>query len=513
MVNLATKVWSNADRDPDQPAVKSRAGELTYAGLRAASSRVAGAVRKAGYEPLDRVVLIAPTIIEFPIVYLGLHAAGVSVITMNPMSTGSEIGHVLDDSRASLVIAWHESAGAAADAAADRGIPLWRIDPRAVFDAVPLGSVHEHAPDDTAVILYTSGTTGRPKGVEITAANLMSTAEGFIPVLELTNDDRFGTALPLFHVFGQAIVMNATLVVGASLSLLSPFEPTDMLELARRDALTAMAGVPTMWNAMLQVEDGMGPETFAHLRLAASGGASLPTEVVRAFKERFDCVILEGYGLTETTGTGTFNDINRMQKPGTVGPALPGTTIEVRGASGEPVEANVVGEVFITGPTIMKGYRNRPDATAADLRDGWLRTGDLGTLDEDGYLTIVDRAKDLIIRGGYNVYPREVEEVLYEHPDIVEAAVVGVTDAHFGEEVAAVIVLRGGATARGEDIRAWAKEQLSGYKVPRIYQFVDQLPKSATGKILKREIDLAAVRDQGLNEPLARTFSGREAPR
>jgi len=498
MVNVAANVWSNADRDPDRLAVKSPAGELTYGQLRAASSLVAGAVRDAGLKPLDRVVLIAPTIVEFPIVYFGLHAAGVSVITMNTMATGPEIGYVLDDSEASLVIAWHECADAAAGVAVQRGIPFWRLEPGAAFDAIPVESAHQHAPDDTAIILYTSGTTGRPKGVEITAANLVATTTAFVPILALTEDDRFGTALPLFHVYGQAIIMNTALVAGAMLSVLSPFEPTQMLEMLRRDRLTALAGVPTMWNAMLHAAQGYGPDDFVHLRLATSGGASLPGEVMRAFKERFDCLILEGYGLTESTGGATFNDINREQKTGTVGPALPGSAIEVRDGESHRVAPGVVGEVFIKGPTIMKGYRNRPDATAADLRGGWLKTGDLGVLDEDGYLSIVDRAKDLIIRGGYNVYPREVEEVLYEHPDIVEVAVVGVPDDHLGEEVAAVIALRAGAYVTGAEIRTWAKVQLSAYKVPRLYQFVESLPKGATGKILKREIDRGAIRAAGV---------------
>jgi long-chain acyl-CoA synthetase len=494
MVNVAANVWSNAERDPDRKALRSPRGDLSYGQLRDLSSRVAGAVKAAGLQPLDRVVFIAPSIIEFPVVYFGLHAAGISVITMNTMATAPEIGYVLDDSEAALVIVWHESAGAARSAAADRGVDVWVVDEGAIFDAVPVDVAHEHAPDDTAIILYTSGTTGRPKGVELTAANLLDTTASFLPVLALTADDRFGTALPLFHVYGQAVVMNTVLVTGASLSVLSPFEPVAMLDMLRRDQLTAMAGVPTMWNAMLHAAADFGPSDFVHLRLATSGGASLPVEIMRAFNERFDCAILEGYGLTESTGAATFNDIGRPQKPGTVGPALPGSFIEVRDMVGVPVAAGVVGEVFIKGPTIMKGYRNRPEATAEDLRDGWLKTGDLGVLDEDGYLSIVDRAKDLIIRGGYNVYPREVEEILYEHPDIVEVAVVGVPDDHFGEEVAAVIALRPGATLSGAELRDWAKVQLSAYKVPRLYQFVESLPKGATGKILKREIDREAIR-------------------
>lgn len=493
MVNVAANVWAHAESSPDRTAVRSETGDLTYGELRTANALVAGAVKAAGITALDRVVFIAPTIKEFPIVYYGLHAVGVSVITMNTMATAAEIGYVLDDSEALQVIAWHECSAAAAAAAQERGLPVWIVEPGASFDAEPVTEVHEHEPDDTAIILYTSGTTGRPKGVELTAANLVETTTSFHPVLALTADDRFGTALPLFHVYGQCVVMNSVLVIGASLSILSPFEPTKMLAMVSEHELTCLAGVPTMWNAMLHAAADHGPDDFEHLRLAASGGAPLPVDIIRAFRDRFECAILEGYGLTESTGAATFNDINREQKAGTVGPTLPGTSVEVRDSDGNPVAAEVVGEVFLKGPTIMKGYRNRPEATEADLRDGWLKTGDLGMLDADGWLSIVDRAKDLIIRGGYNVYPREVEEVLYEHADIVEVAVVGVPDDHFGEEVAAVVALRAGSTLTGEELRAWSKVQLSAYKVPRLYKFVDALPKGATGKILKRNIDRESI--------------------
>ncbi len=502
MVNVAADVWAHADSDPDRIAVRSPV-TITFGELRQAARRVAGAVRSAGFAPLDRVLFIAPTIPEFPGIYYGLHAAGVTVITMNTMSTAREIGYVLDDSGTSLVIAWHDCAEGARTAAAERGVAFWEIAPGHTFDAPPLEESHVHAPDDTALILYTSGTTGRPKGAELTAANLVHTTRAFRAVMNLTAEDRMGTALPLFHVYGQAVGMNTVLSAGASISLLRPFEPAEMLRMARRDRLTVLLGVPTMWNAMLHAEGDFPPEDFTELRIAGSGGASLPVEVIRALKDRFGCDVLEGYGLTETTGGATFNDLNREQRTGTVGPALPGMTVEVRDPEGRALPPGEVGEVYIAGAAVMKGYWNRPEANAEDLRDGWLRTGDLGTLDEDGYLSIVDRVKDMIIRGGYNVYPREVEEVLYEHPDIVEVAVVGVPDAHYGEEVAAVAVLAPGATPTGEEIRAWAKRRLSAYKVPRLYAFVDELPKGATGKILKRAIDRESLRPAARQETSA----------
>lgn len=488
MVNVAADVWAHALAEPDRIAIRSPR-QITYGQLREVNARVAGAVRAAGRRPLDRVLFIAPSIPEFPEVYYGLHAAGVTVITMNTMSTDPEIGYVLDDSGASLVIAWHENSTHAKSAAADRGIEFWELGPDTAFDAEPVTEAHDHASSDTALILYTSGTTGRPKGVELTASNLTDTVTSFLPVLNLSPDDRFGTGLPLFHVYGQAVCMNTTLSTGASFSLVHPFDPKTMLDVMVADELTTLAGVPTMWNAMLHVEGSYSPADFTHLRMATSGGASLPVEVIRAFSDRFDCAILEGYGLTESTGAATFNDINKPQKAGTVGPALPGTDLEIRDPEGNVLGPDQPGEVFIKGPTVFKAYWNRPDASAADLQDGWLKTGDIGSLDADGYLSIVDRVKDLIIRGGYNVYPREVEEVLYEHPSIVEVAVVGVPDEFYGEEIAAVTVLQPGAEETAETIRAWAKERLSAYKVPHLFAFVDALPKGATGKILKRAID------------------------
>jgi len=493
MVNIAADVWSNADTDPDRIAIRSPR-TITFGELRRTNQQVAGAVRAAGIAPLDRVLFIAPTIPEFAEVYYGLHAAGVTVITMNTMSTEPEIGYVLDDSGTSLVIAWHECAENARAAAADRGLPFWQIDPGFSFDAEPLETAHEHERSDTALILYTSGTTGRPKGAELTAANLVDTVASFKPVLELNGDDRFGTALPLFHVYGQCVCMNTSLSLGSSFSMVHPFHPKAMLDVMVQDRLTSMAGVPTMWNAMLHVEGDYTPEDFSELRLASSGGASLPVEVIRAFKERFGCAILEGYGLTETVGAATATSITGQQKVGAVGQALPGTELQIRDPEGKVLGPNETGEVFVKGPTVMKGYWNRPDATASDLQDGWLKTGDIGQIDEDGFLSIVDRVKDLIIRGGYNVYPREVEEVLYEHPDIVEVAVVGVPDEHYGEEIAAVTVLAPGSEATTESIRAWAKERISAYKVPHLFAFVDALPKGATGKILKRAIDRDELR-------------------
>jgi len=497
MSNAAQAAWDHAVADPDRVALRGAGEPWTYGRLRDHAAAIAARLRDAGVRPGDRVLLVAPSVPEFAGAYYGIHAAGAVAVTANTMSTRPELEYVGGDAGVSLVLGWHEVMPAPADAAAALGVAYWALDPdlAGLTHEAPLAAPEPREPGDNAVILYTSGTTGRPKGAQLTHGNLVACAEIFAEVLEVDPEDRMGTALPLFHVFGQCVVMGTTLRAGASLSILPRFDAVELLDMLRRDRLTMMSGVPTMWNALLHAPAGeTDREDFATLRLAASGGAAMPAEVMNAFEERFGCVILEGYGLSETTGAATFNGLHRVRKPSCVGIALPRCEVEVRGADGRPVPTGEVGEVHIAGPVVMSGYWDRPEATAETLVDGWLRTGDLGTMDADGDIRIVDRKKDLIIRGGYNVYPREVEEILYEHPDVVEVAVIGVPDEHFGEEVAAVVALRPGAAFDAAAFRAWAKERLSAYKVPRLLQVVDALPKGPTGKILKREIDAGAVR-------------------
>jgi long-chain acyl-CoA synthetase len=494
MPNVAAPMWEHAGARPEAVALRAGDDVWGYGRLRDASAAFAGELRARGVQAGDRVLLVAPTVPEFVVAYLGAHLVGAVVITMNTMATAREIDYVLEDSGATIVLVWHEARDAAQRAADERALPLRILEPGAVADGgEPVDAPLDRDGQHTAVLLYTSGTTGRPKGVELSVANLLDTAQTFVEQLQLTPEDRFGTGLPLFHIYGQAVCLNTALATGCSMSLLSPFEPVAMLEMIRRDRLTTVAGVPTMWNAMLHAAGDFGPDDFTQLRLASSGGASLPGEVIKAFSERFGCTILEGYGLTESTGAATYNSPDREHRVGSVGVPLPGTAIEIRGADGSVLPAGQVGEVYLRGPSVMRRYWNRPEATAADLVDGWLKTGDLARLDEDGYLYIVDRAKDLIIRGGYNVYPREVEEVLYQHPDIIEAAVIGVPDEKYGEEVAAVITPRPGAVVEADELRVWAKEQLSAYKVPHLIRCVDALPRGATGKIIKREIDWDAL--------------------
>ncbi|WP_405487151.1 class I adenylate-forming enzyme family protein [Nocardia sp. NBC_00511] len=501
MANIVDPAWRHATIDPDRIALRTPGEELSYGELIRRAASFGGMLRELAVGSGDRIVLIAPTRPEFVIAYLGAQLAGVVVVTVNTMATRHEIDWVIVDSDASLIVDWHVGTAGAA-AAAFRGIRRVRLEPGAITDSEhPLLEPISRSVDDTAVLLYTSGTTGKPKGVELTIANLAHTANVYAEQLGLGSADRLGTGLPLFHVYGQVVALLTALNLGCSFSLLSPFTPVAMLELIRDHELTVVAGVPTMWHAMLRADSDIGAADVCGLRLAASGGAALPREVATAFAERFGCTILEGYGLTESTGAATYLALDRDYPEGSVGQALPGTDIEIRDADGTEVAIGAIGEVFLRGPSIMKGYWRRPDATAAELPGGWLRTGDLGFLDFDGYLFIVDRLKELIIRGGYNVYPREVEEVLHRHPGIAEVAVIGIPDPRHGEEVGAAVVLLPGHSPTAEQIRVWAKERLSAYKVPHRFVFVDALPLGPTGKVLKRAIDWTALTAAGGGEP------------
>ncbi|KJF24446.1 AMP-dependent synthetase [Rhodococcus sp. AD45-ID] len=488
MVSVLDPVTRYAAATPDNIAIRGSGRDWTYRQLHDASLSFGGRIRAAGLSEGDRVLLAAPSVAEFIVAYMGIQAAGCVVVPVNTMSAQPEIEYVLDDADISLAIAWHQLGPATHDAGAARGVPVWTLTEESARTDQEPTAIADRDVHDTTAILYTSGTTGRPKGAQLTVG--LSAGEIGAESSRGNSSDRTGTGLPLFHIFGQGSVMMATFTGGGSLSLLPRFDPTAMLDLVRKDKLTIMAGVPTMWNAMLHAAADVDSSDFEQLRIAISGGASLPGEVARAFETRFACTILEGYGLTETSAFGTFNSIDRPPKIGYTGRAVPRTEVEVRDHDGNHCPAGTVGEVFIKGPTVMKGYWKRPDDTSAVLSpDGWFRTGDLGETDADGDLRIVDRVKDLIIRGGYNVYPGEVEEVLYQHPDIIEAAVIGIPDDYYGEEVAAVVAVRSGSVVDAADVTAWARERLSAYKIPRVVQFIDALPKGSTGKILKRSID------------------------
>ncbi|HZE17445.1 MAG TPA: long-chain fatty acid--CoA ligase, partial [Mycobacterium sp.] len=346
----------------------------------------------------------------------------------------------------------------------------------------------EREESDTAVILYTSGTTGTPKGAELTHANMLDNCYyGGTELVDVSEQDVILGALPLFHSFGQTCCLNTSVRAGACLTLMPRFDPDKALQIIQRDQVTTFDGVPTMYHAMLNHPERDRYDTSS-LRLCVSGGDAMPVEVMRGFEEAFGCMILEGYGLSETSPVASFNQRDRERKPGSIGTPIRGVEMKVVDEHGNELPIGEVGEIVIRGHNVMKGYLNRPDATREVLKDGWLRTGDLARRDADGYFFIVDRKKDMIIRGGYNVYPREIEEVLYEHPAVLQAAVVGIPDEAMGQEVGAAVVLRPGAHTSAEELHDFAKERVAAYKYPRRIWFTEQLPIGTTGKILKREV-------------------------
>ncbi|MDQ2816160.1 MAG: long-chain fatty acid--CoA ligase [Actinomycetota bacterium] len=492
MTDLGALLEQAAAGQPDRIALRMDDLVLTYAQLREAAARMSTLLTSAGIEPGDRVGIMLPNVPAFPIAFYGALAAGAVVVPMNPLLKSREVGYYLTDSGAKVVLAWQTAAGEAAKGAADAGAQaITVLTPDAadlLADHAPAAGRSGRGDDDDAVILYTSGTTGKPKGAELTHANLVRNAELTArTLLKNDPDDVMMGCLPLFHVFGLTCGLNATMAIGGTLTLLPRFEPAKALEIIQRDAVTIFEGVPTMYAAILHLPDA-DPAMAATLRVCASGGASMPVEIMRGFEEKFGCTILEGYGLSETSPVASFNHPDAERKPGSIGFPVEGVQMRLIDEAGQTVPEGEIGEIAVRGHNVMKGYWGNPEATAEAITDEWFRTGDLAKVDSDGYYYIVDRKKDLIIRGGYNVYPREIEEVLYEHADVAEVAVIGIRHAELGEEVGAAVALKPDATATPEELRAFAKDKVAAYKYPRQVWLVESLPKGPTGKILRREV-------------------------
>jgi long-chain acyl-CoA synthetase len=491
MPNLANEFVEAARIYPDRTAVRQDDVVLTYANLDARTASVAGWLTANGVLPGDRVGVMLPNVADFAVVYYGVLRAGAVVVPINPLLRGREVEHYLSDSGARLIFAWHAAEGGAEAAAATgaRVVTVGTGTPEYAGHAAAQ-TVERRAADDTAVILYTSGTTGTPKGAELTHENLRRNAAlSATGLLGIDQDDVVVGCLPLFHSFGQTCALNATLASGACITLVPRFDPPTVLDVIERDGATVFAGVPTMYVALAGL--GADPARTKTLKTCISGGAALPVEVLHSFEAAYRCLILEGYGLSETSPVASFN-LRGKRREGSIGTPVEGVAMRVIDVDGNDMPSGEVGEIAIAGHNVMKGYWQRPDATAAAIVDGWFRTGDLGRQDEDGFFYIVDRKKDMIIRGGFNVYPREVEEVLYEHPDVIEAAVLGVPHPTHGEEVAAAVALRPGSSVSADELRAYVKERVAPYKYPRLVWFVDALPKGGTGKILKRAIVVPA---------------------
>jgi long-chain acyl-CoA synthetase len=486
--SLAQLLTETAQAHAERPALKLDDTVVNYAVLNEGATRIAGLLKEQGVAPGDRVGIMLPNVPYFAVVYYGILRAGGVVVPMNVLLKGREVAFYLKDSGAKFLFAWHDFGEAASVGGEEAGAEVVSVKP-GEFEQLVMGAprAEEDEPrerSDTAVILYTSGTTGTPKGAELTHENLILncsvTAKTLIDVSE---EDVVLGALPLFHSFGQTCGMNAAVAHGACLTLIPRFEPVKALEIIARDKVTILEGVPTMYHAMLQVPE---PPDTSSLRVCVSGGSAMPVEVMKAFEKAFDCIILEGYGLSETSPVASFNHPDRERKAGSIGTPIQGVEMKLVDEDDKDVAQGDVGEIVIKGHNVMKGYWQREDATEEVMRGGWFHSGDMATQDEEGYFFIVDRKKDMIIRGGYNVYPREIEEVLYEHPAVSEVAVIGVPDDSLGEEVAAMVVLKGEASE--DDLRAFVKDRVAAYKYPRKIWFSDELPKGPTGKILKREI-------------------------
>ncbi|MEU8620521.1 long-chain fatty acid--CoA ligase [Streptomyces sp. NPDC048623] len=489
-MNIADFLSRSAAQHGPRIAVELGEDALTYSELDALAGRTAALLTARGVRPGDRVGIMLPNTLEFLVLYYGALRAGAVVVPMNPLLKAREIAHYLQDSGAGLLLAHDAVTGEAAEGKSTAGTEV-AIIPVAAGSLVELLADHPEpasavfgGDEDTAVILYTSGTTGLPKGAELTHTNLARNSEiAARSLFHLTADDVVLGCLPLFHAFGQAVAMNTAISVGARFTLLPRFEPALALRTVEQRRVTMFAGVPTMYAALLGAHaQEPGAHDSSTLRLSVSGGASLPVEVLHGFEKAFDCPVLEGYGMSETSPVASFNHPDRPRKAGSIGTPIEGVELRLADVT------DGIGELCVRGHNVMKGYWGHPEATAETVQDGWLHTGDLARVDDEGYYYIVDRKKDLVIRGGYNVYPREIEEVLYEHPAVSEAAVIGLPDERLGEEVAAAVALRPGASATPEELREFVRGQVAPYKYPRLIWLVDALPKGATGKILKREI-------------------------
>nr|WP_280855161.1 MULTISPECIES: long-chain fatty acid--CoA ligase [unclassified Streptomyces] len=482
---------ATARSQPHNLAIKLDDYVLDYAALHTAAAAVAGDLRERGVEPGERVGLMLPNVPAFPVLFYGVLLAGAVVVPMNPLLKAREVEYYLSDSGMKVVYGWDGSRDVvpgAAKALGITGITVPAIGPTELR-GTPIEVPVERADGETAVILYTSGTTGQPKGAELTHRNLCSNAATTAETLiETGPHDVVMGCLPLFHVFGLTCGLNAVIQSGATLTLIPRFDPVKALEVVARDRVTVFEGVPTMYAAMLNCPDAAHAD-MSSLRTCMTGGSAMPVEILRGFESRFGCEVFEGYGLSETAPVVSFNQPGRERKAGTIGFPVRGCEMRLVNDDGEDVPAGEPGEIAIRGENVMKGYWNRPDATAAAIPDGWFRSGDIATKDADGYYTIVDRKKDLIIRGGYNVYPREVEETLYEHPAVAEAAVIGIKHAELGEEIGAAVALKPGFEADPEELKNFVRDRLAAYKYPRSVWLVDALPKGPTGKILRRKVE------------------------
>ncbi|RDU35502.1 long-chain fatty acid--CoA ligase [Neobacillus piezotolerans] len=510
-MNLSSKLHETAQALPEKLAYYFMGKETSYGELDAAITKFASGLEQLGIKKGDHIALLLGNSPYFVISLYGAIRMGATVIPVNPIYSPDEIGYILNNGDVKAVVSLdlllpiaekshHQLPKIEHFIICDSNQPEaaginkqeLTIYPkmRAFTDVVAAGRLDYIGPElqeeETAVILYTSGTTGKPKGAMLTHKNLYSNAIDIGTYLNMDENDRMITVLPMFHVFCLTVCLNAPLMAGATMLIIPRFSPKDVFDMAREQGATIFAGVPTMYNFLYQYESG-NPEDFKTIRVCASGGASMPVALLLNFEKKFNVRVSEGYGLSEASPVTCFNPLDRERKPGSIGLSIVNVENKVVDELGEEVQPGQVGELIVRGPNVMKGYYKMPEETDATIRDGWLYTGDLARMDDEGYFYIVDRKKDMVIVGGYNVYPREVEEVLYDHPEIIEAAVVGIPDPDFGEAVVAYAVSKNPELTERE-LLAYCDERLAKYKVPSRIEFLEELPKNTTGKILRRAL-------------------------
>lgn len=505
MLNLATLLEMSTRRNPGKVAVILDDMKLRYAEVNGAANKIANGLVQLGVKQGDKVAIMLPNTPHFVLCYYAILKLGATVVPLNVLFKRHEVEYHLEDSDAVALIVWEGFLAEAAEgfraaetchhlivaqapnsqnALPDDAKPLAAL----MADTAPVFDIAQTMPDDTAVILYTSGTTGRPKGAELSHANMFFNAMIGVEKILKTAEDEVGlAALPLFHSFGQTCVMNSMIYSGATMTLLPRFDPQKALEVMARDKVTYFAGVPTMYFYLLNFPTSDQYDLSA-LRRCCSGGSAMPVEVMHAFNKKYGVKILEGYGLSETSPVASFNHLEHEPVPGSIGTPIWGVEMRCLDTNGKEVPNGELGEIVIRGHNVMKGYYRRTEATSDAIRNGWFHTGDIAYRDEHGYFFIKDRVKDMIIRGGFNVYPREIEEILYGHPAIAEAAVIGIPDEALGEEIKAVVSLKPGQQVSETELTDYCKERLAAYKYPRSIEFRETLPKTATGKILKREL-------------------------
>lgn len=508
-MNLSSHLKFTAKENAEKTAYFFMDQPVSYAEFDGAVTKFASGLEQLGVQKGDHIALLLGNSPHFVIALYGAMRLGATVIPINPIYTPDEIGYILTNGDVKVVVALDllvplaEKMGSLlpqvehyiiceSDPTKKMEIPA-NSKMKSFSSIVSSGSIAFEGPktleDDVAVILYTSGTTGRPKGAMLTHKNLYSNAKDIGDYLKMNSDDTVITTLPMFHVFSLSVVVNAPLISGSTIIIVPKFSPKEIFRLVKKYEATVFAGVPTMYNYLYQYPEG-NPSDFSSLRLCISGGSSLPVALLKNFEKKFNVFVSEGYGLSEASPVTCFNPLDRPRKPGSIGTNIIHVENKVVNELGEELPPGQVGELIVRGPNVMKGYYKMPEETAVAIRDGWLYTGDLAKMDEEGYFYIVDRKKDMVIVGGFNVYPREVEEVLYEHPDVVEAAVIGAPDPEQGEVVKCFVVRKNDTITEAE-LMEYCKQHLAKYKLPHSIEFIEELPKNTTGKILRR-----ALKDQ-----------------